>query len=353
MARIEQSIEVNVPVRTAYEQLTQFEQYPRFMEDVVQVRQLDDRHVHWHSKAGNLDREWDAEITEQVPERCIAWRNTSEPHYTGRIELQALAPDRTRIVVSVDAAHGQQLLAQHGDAERAVALRTGHGLARLKTFLEEQHKDSGAAQKRAERRGEPAGAQEGGEEGGKEDTEAAGAGPQRGGAQEGAAPPAAEERAWIPNLMQIWDEPLSIMRRMSEEMDQLVGRFIARPAQLYGRMRGSAAAPPGSWTPAVEVAQSQDKLVICAELPGVRRDDVRVEIKNDRVTIEGDRRPSQQAQELQRTERNYGHFYRVIALPEGAEPDAASAALHDGVLEITVPVPEGGKRARRIDIRAQ
>ncbi|HJV53568.1 MAG TPA: Hsp20 family protein [Noviherbaspirillum sp.] len=335
MARIEQSIEVNVPLRTAYEQLTQFEHYPRFMEDLVQVRQLDDKHVHWHSKAGNLDMEWDAEITEQVPERCIAWRNTSEPHYTGRIELQALAPERTRIAVSVDTEHGQQVLAQHGDAERAVAQRAERGLARFRKFLEGLPREGGAGRERAPH--EPAAS----------GVEAAGAGGQRREAGQDA-----QERSWIPNLMQIWDEPLSMMRRMSEEMDQLVGRFIARPAQLYGRAR-TAAAPPGTWSPAVEVAQGQDKLVICAELPGVRRDDVKVEIKNDRVTIEGERRPAQQSQELQRTERNYGHFYRVIALPEGAEPDAASAALHDGVLEITVPVPEGGKRARRVDIRAQ
>ena len=57
--------------------------------------------------------------------------------------------------------------------------------------------------------------------------------------------------------------------------------------------------------------------------------------------------------QLHRSERSYGHFYRVISLPEGAEPEAASAAMHDGVLEITVPMPEGGKRGRKIDIRTQ
>lgn len=325
MARIEQSIEVNVPASTAYDQLTRFEHYPRYMDDVVQVRQLDDTHLHWRSRAGNLDREWDAEITEQVPERCIAWRHTSKPHYTGRIELQALAPERTRITVSVDCEHGEQLLAQRGDAARAVAERAAQGLARFRKFIEERPRE--ARQQEGKQEGQQAGQPAG---------------------QPAQEQPRAGEQSWLPRLMQMWDEPLTMMRKMSEEMDQLVGRFMARPAQPFGR-----APAAGAWEPAVEVAQGADKMVICAELPGVGRDDVRVEIKNDRVTIEGDRHPARQAQELQRSERNYGHFYRVIALPEGAEPDAASAALRDGVLEITVPVPEGGRRARRVDIRPQ
>lgn len=338
MARIEQSMEVNAPARTVYDQLTRFEHYPRFMDGVVEVRQLDDTHLRWHSRAGNLDREWDAEITEQVPERGIAWRHNNMPHYAGRIDLQAISPERTRIAVSVDCEHGEQLLAQHGDAERAVAELAEQGLARFKKFIEGRQRESGAAQRQPgqqQMRQEPQDAQK---EAHKETHEQP-----RGGA---------EARSWMPNLMQMWGEPLSLMRKMSEEMDQLVGKLMVRPAQLLGAAQPSGA-PPGAWSPAVEVARSADKVVICAELPGVRRDDVRVEIKKDSVTIEGERPPGQQARELQRTERSYGHFYRVIALPEGAEPDSASAALCDGVLEITVSVPEQGRPPRRIDIRPQ
>ncbi len=329
MARIEQSMEVNAPARTVYDQLTRFEHYPHFMDDVIAVRQLDDTHLHWHSRAGNLDREWDAEITEQVPERGIAWRHNNMPHYTGRIELQALAPERTRITVSVDCEQGEQLLAQHGDAERAVAERAEKGLARFKKFIEDRQQKSGAAQRQA------------GQQPMQQDRNQ----------EQARAQPGTDARSWIPNLMQMWGEPLSLMRKMSEEMDHLVGKLIVRPSQLLGATQ--AAAPSGAWTPAVEVARSADKVVICAELPGVRRDDVRVEIKKDSVTIEGERPAGQQARELQRTERSYGHFYRVIALPEGAEPDSASAALCDGVLEITVPVPQQGRPPRRLDIRPQ
>ena len=324
MARIEKSIEVNVPVRSAYKQLARFEQYPRFMEDVRQVRQIDDTHLRWHTKSGNLDLEWDAELTQQVPDRCIAWRNSKEPHYAGKIELQPLAQDKTRIVLTIDVEPGQQMLAQHGDAEGVLAQRAEHDLARFKKFMEGLEHEAGPVRQESAQLHQDA--------------------------QPGREQPPQERQPWFPNLLQAWDEPLHMMRRMSEEMDHLVGRFIGRSGLLYGKAREQEQA---DWTPAIDVAQEEDRLVICAELPGVRRDEVRVEIKNDRVTIEGERRAAQQpqAQEMHSSERSYGHFYRVIALPEGAEPDAASAALRDGLLEITVPVPERGRRGRRIDIR--
>lgn len=367
MARIEQSIEVNVPVQTVYDQLVQFEQYPRFMEDVEQVRQLDDTHLHCKTRAGSLNLEWDAEITQQVPERSIAWRNTSEPHYEGRLDLQPAAPDKTRITLTIEHAPGQQLLAQHGDAENALARRSEYSLGRFKKFIEHigqkttvAHGGTGEAQTAApqgaqqgsrEGSAAPQGAQQGPREGGAA-PQGAQQGPREGGAARKGAQQAGQDRQpWFLNLLQVWDEPLNIMRRMTEEMDQLVETFVGRPGVGGNR----AGAPATEWTPAVEIFRREDKFVVNAELPGVRRDDVQVEIKNDRVIIEGNRRPQtdRQSQELHRSERSYGHFYRVIALPEGAVPDAASAALHDGMLEITVPVPDGGRRGRRIDIRTQ
>ena len=142
MARIEQSIEINVPVSTAYHQLTQFEQYPRFMEDVEEVRQLDDTHLHWHTKAGNLDMEWDAEITQQVPDRCIAWRNLNGPRYEGRIELRPTDKDRTEVKLTMECDPKQQILAQHGDAQKAIVERTEHDLARFKKFIEKLGKET-------------------------------------------------------------------------------------------------------------------------------------------------------------------------------------------------------------------
>ena len=76
MSTIEQSIEVDVPVRTAYNQWTQFEEFPRFMEGVEEVRQLDDTHLHWRTKVGGREQEFDAQITEQRPDERIAWTAT-------------------------------------------------------------------------------------------------------------------------------------------------------------------------------------------------------------------------------------------------------------------------------------
>src|SRR5690242_5359538 len=73
---VEESVEVNVPLSTAYNQWTQFEDFPQFMESVREVRQIDDRHLHWRAEVGGVEKEWDAEITEQIPDERIAWRST-------------------------------------------------------------------------------------------------------------------------------------------------------------------------------------------------------------------------------------------------------------------------------------
>ena len=80
MSTIEKSIEVNVPVRTAYNQWTQFEEFPRFMEGVKEVTQLDDTHLHWKAAIAGQDKEWDAEITEQTPDQRIAWTSRGGRH---------------------------------------------------------------------------------------------------------------------------------------------------------------------------------------------------------------------------------------------------------------------------------
>jgi uncharacterized membrane protein len=77
MERTEKSIEIGVPVHTAYNQWTQFEEFPRFMDGVKEVRQLDDTHLHWRASVAGKEKEWDAVITEQVPDRVISWRSTS------------------------------------------------------------------------------------------------------------------------------------------------------------------------------------------------------------------------------------------------------------------------------------
>jgi uncharacterized membrane protein len=101
MATIERSIEVQVPVSTAYDQWTQFEEFPEFMEGVVSVRQIDDSHVRWVAEVGGQRKEWDAEIVEQEPDRVIAWRSTAGVPNHGRVEFLPTS-EGTRVSVAME-----------------------------------------------------------------------------------------------------------------------------------------------------------------------------------------------------------------------------------------------------------
>ena len=102
MSTIEQSIEVSAPVRPVYNQWTQFEEFPRFMEGVEEIRQLDPTHTHWKTKVGGVEREFDAEITEQVPDQRIAWKATEGKGISGVVTFHRIDDGRTRIMVQMD-----------------------------------------------------------------------------------------------------------------------------------------------------------------------------------------------------------------------------------------------------------
>ena len=140
MPTIEQSIEVNVPVRTAYDQWTQFEEFPRFMEGVEEVRQLDDTHLHWVAEIGGEREEWDAEITEQRPDERVAWRATDGADNAGVVTFHRLGDDRSKIMLQLDwesegmkeklgSILGQDDRAVKGDLERFKELIEGRGIA--------------------------------------------------------------------------------------------------------------------------------------------------------------------------------------------------------------------------------
>ncbi|GAA2373295.1 SRPBCC family protein [Dactylosporangium salmoneum] len=103
MSTVTDTIEVHVPVRTAYDQWTQFESFPQFMSGVESIRQLDDRRTHWVTKIAGVRREFDAEITEQRPDQRIAWRSTSgESKHAGVVSFQPLDEQNTRVTVELD-----------------------------------------------------------------------------------------------------------------------------------------------------------------------------------------------------------------------------------------------------------
>jgi uncharacterized membrane protein len=143
MSTIEQSVEVDVPVRTAYDQWTQFEEFPRFMDGVESVRQLDDTHLHWVAEIGGQRREWDAEITEQHPDERIAWTSTSGQRNAGAVTFHRLADERTKIMLQID--HDPEgLVDKAGDAIGLVRRRVQGDLTRFKELIEERGEASGA-----------------------------------------------------------------------------------------------------------------------------------------------------------------------------------------------------------------
>jgi HSP20 family protein len=152
--------------------------------------------------------------------------------------------------------------------------------------------------------------------------------------------------------------PFSFMRRFSEDMDRLfeefgLGRIHSIPRfWSTGGEIARAGFGRGSWSPAIEMFERGDELVLRAELPGMRKEDIKVECRRDAVTIEGERRQEHTEERGGRfhTERSYGRFYRSIPLPEGVKTEDATASFRDGVLEVVLKSAEES-RSHRIDIQ--
>jgi uncharacterized membrane protein len=143
MSTIEQSIEVNAPLRTAYNQWTQFEEFPRFMEGVDEVRQLDDTHLHWVASFGGTRHEWDAQITEQVPDERVAWRNTDGKDNAGVVTFHKIDDATTRDLVHMDFVP-VGIKEKINDALGAPDRRVKGDLQRFKEMLEERGVETGA-----------------------------------------------------------------------------------------------------------------------------------------------------------------------------------------------------------------
>lgn len=144
MERIEKSIEVRCPVRAVYNQWTQFEEFPKFMTGVKQVRQLDDTHQHWHAEIWGKDKEWDSEIVEQVPDQRIAWRSTTpETPNAGMVRFEPLGPDRTRVNLTMEY-EPKGAVENIGDALGVMSGRVETTVKQFKEFIESRGAESGA-----------------------------------------------------------------------------------------------------------------------------------------------------------------------------------------------------------------
>lgn len=142
MSTIERSIDVNVPVRTAYNQWTQFEDFPRFMEGIEDVRQLDETHLHFIANVGGKVKEWDAVITEQTPDKRIAWRESGGAPNAGVVTFHRLAPDKTRIMLQLEY-DPEGFVETVGDMVGVVSSRVSGDLGRFREFIEARGTETG------------------------------------------------------------------------------------------------------------------------------------------------------------------------------------------------------------------
>ena len=143
MSTIEQSVDVEVPVRTAYNQWTQFEDFPRFMEGIEEVKQVTDTNLHWVAKIAGARREWDAQITEQTPDQRIAWKATSGAQNDGVVTFHRIDDSHTRVMLQLDF-DSEGFLETAGDMLGIVKARTHGDLDRFKEFIESRGTETGA-----------------------------------------------------------------------------------------------------------------------------------------------------------------------------------------------------------------
>ncbi|TAK33880.1 MAG: SRPBCC family protein [Chloroflexota bacterium] len=143
MDTVKKSIEVDVPVSTAYNQWTQFEEFPKFMKGVEEVRQLSDRRLHWRAEFAGVKREWDAEIIEQMPDKRIAWRSTSGPTNNGLVMFESIDGDRCRVTMEVQY-DPQGLLENVADKLGFLSRHVETELKDFKEFIESRGKETGA-----------------------------------------------------------------------------------------------------------------------------------------------------------------------------------------------------------------
>ena len=143
MSRVEHSVDVDVPVRVAYDQWTQFESFPQFMEGVERVVQKDDKSLEWHANVGGQDKHWTAEIVEQTPDQRIAWRSTSGAPNAGIVSFTSNGPSSTRVTLDLEA-EPEGAVESAGDALGIFDRRVKGDLDRFKEFIEGRGVATGA-----------------------------------------------------------------------------------------------------------------------------------------------------------------------------------------------------------------
>ena len=143
MQTIEKSIEVEAPIAKVYNQWTQFEEFPQFMEGVEEVHQLDDKHLHWVAKVAGRRKEWDAEILEQVPEERIAWQSTSGSGNAGVVHFRPRDQDHTLVTLKLDY-EPEGAMESIGSAMGMLSGRIEADLRHFKNFIQRRSTETGS-----------------------------------------------------------------------------------------------------------------------------------------------------------------------------------------------------------------
>ena len=143
MSKILEAVDVEVPVRTAYNQWTQFETFPKFMDGVKSVRQLDDQTIHWVAEVAGKQKEWDAKITEQTPDERIAWTAIDGAHNAGVVTFHRIDEGRSRVTLQLDV-DPEGPIENVGDALGFVKSRVKGDMERFKDYIEHRGAETGA-----------------------------------------------------------------------------------------------------------------------------------------------------------------------------------------------------------------
>lgn len=341
---IEHTIEVNVSASDVYNKLCDVEEYPRFLQDIRQVKRVDATHFQCDGKAFGNDRQWNVEITTHAPGKYMVWRNSEGIVESGRVELQDIGNAKTHIRLLLDCNECD------GASQALIRERAERDLARFKACMEndavqwnqnegdemrEMNAMSGKNELESKLENDP-----------KNECPSDGShfgysGPDGSDGQDRSAASSyysAGAGGWDGN-----EDPGSIV---------LSGKNADK---LSDTDRDTYAVDaPEQWAPSLEVSQQNSQVTISAALPGVTSENVQVEILSGKLVIEGDRPLNSDVSGLPHIdEENLSrHFYQEVALPDGADADAAVASMRDGMLEITVPISQAEKQARRLDIRS-
>lgn len=143
MSTVTESVDVDVPVRKAYDQWTQFETFPQFMGGVVSITQKDATHTHWNTKVGGVERDFDAEITEQHPDERVAWKSTDGTTHAGVVTFHRLSDASTRVTVQIDW-EPEGIVEKVGAVVGVDDHQVKADLSRFKDFIENRSQETGA-----------------------------------------------------------------------------------------------------------------------------------------------------------------------------------------------------------------